>query len=201
MFPLERSPVRICWKGGCKTPERFREYSHRFIRGYDEPVNNTHPRKYQSFSATFIFPHYDTIHMPNAFDLFREATELAEQGQLDEALAIFQTLIRTDSNNAAIWNNIGLIRFRQGKYLDAVNAFGQAADINPQFTNALFNKSLSLVNLGKDIEALRALDKVLKLSPHDKEAQSQHALIVQKMAHVSDTPKTDPHSVQSQLRV
>ncbi len=81
-----------------------------------------------------------------------------------------------------IWNNIGIIQFRQGNYHDAVNAFGQAADIDPHFTNALFNKSLALVNLGKDTEALKALDKVLKLSPHDTEAQSQRALITRKMA-------------------
>jgi tetratricopeptide (TPR) repeat protein len=139
--------------------------------------------------------------MPDTFDLFNKATKLVEQYQLDEALALFRTLIRTDSNNAAIWNNIGIIQFRQGKYHDAVNAFGQAADSNPQFTNALFNKSLALVNLGKDIEALRALDKVLKLSPHDKEAQSQRALITRKMAQSSDTQKMDSHLLQSQLRV
>jgi len=139
--------------------------------------------------------------MPDAFDLFNKATELAEQGQLDEALALFQALLKTDSNNATIWNNTGIIQFRQGKYLDAVNAFGQATDIDPQFTNAWFNKSLALVYLGKDIEALRALDKVLMISPHDKEVQSQRALIVRKMARSSDPQKMDSQSVQSQLRI
>ena len=139
--------------------------------------------------------------MPDAFDLFNKATELAEQDQLDEALTIFQALLKSDSNNASIWNNIGIIQFRQEKYLDAVNAFGQAVDIDPHFTNALFNKSLALVNLGKDIEALKALDNVLKISPYDTEAQSQRALITRKMAQVSDTQKSDSRSVQSQLRV
>jgi tetratricopeptide (TPR) repeat protein len=139
--------------------------------------------------------------MPDAEDLFREATGLAEQGQLDEVLARFQALVRTDANNAMIWNNIGIIQLRQGKYLDAVNAFGQATDIDPHFTSAWFNKSLALVHLGKNREALHALDKVLKLNPHHKEAQSQRELIVRKMAQVSDTQKTDSQSVQSHLRV
>jgi tetratricopeptide (TPR) repeat protein len=117
------------------------------------------------------------------------------------ALALFQTLIKTDPNNATIWNNIGIIQFRQGKYRDAVNAFGQATDIDLQFTNAWFNKSLALVHLGKDTEALKALDKVLTLNPRDKEALSQRALIVRKMTQVSDTRKTDLQSTQSQLRV
>ena len=72
-----------------------------------------------------------------------------------------------------------------------MNAFGQATDIDPEFTNAWFNKSLALVNLGKDIDALRALDKAIKLNPRDKEAQSQRALIVRKMAKVSDMGRTD----------
>ena len=55
--------------------------------------------------------------------------------------------------------------------------------------------------LGKEIEALRALDKVLKLDPQDKEAQSQRALKVRKMSHIGDTGKIDSHSAQTQLRV
>ena len=87
------------------------------------------------------------------------------------------------------------------KYRDAVNAFGQATDTGPGFTNAWFNKSLALVNLGKDTEALRALDKAITLNPRDKEAQPQRALIVRKMAEVSDTGRTDSQSAQYQLRV
>jgi tetratricopeptide (TPR) repeat protein len=154
-----------------------------------------------SIITTFILHSHDTIHMPDTQDQYTRATELAKEGLLDEALAIFQALLKTDSNNATIWNNIGIIRFRQGDYREAVNAFGQATDVDPEFTNAWFNKGLALVNLEKETEALRALDKVLKLNPRDKEAQSQRALIVRKMAQISDAGRTDSQSVQSQLRV
>ena len=139
--------------------------------------------------------------MPDVPDLFSEANELVELGRLDEVLTLFQALLKTDSNNATLWNNIGIIRFRQGEYREALNAFGQATDTDPEFTNAWFNKSLALMHLGKETESLRALDKVLKLDPRDKEAQSQRELIVRKMAHVSDTGGTDLQSAQSQLRV
>ena len=137
--------------------------------------------------------------MSDVPDLFSEANELVELGWLDEVLTLFQALLKTDSNNATLWNNIGIIRFRQGEYREALNAFGQATDTDPEFTNAWFNKSLALVHLGKETESLRALDKVLKLDPRDKEAQSQRELIVRKMAHVSETGKTDSRSAQSQL--
>jgi tetratricopeptide (TPR) repeat protein len=139
--------------------------------------------------------------MPDVHEQFSKATDLAELGRYDEALALFLALIKTDSNNANIWNNIGIIQFRQGKYREAVNAFGQAADIDPACTDALFNKSLALVNLGNDTGALRALDKVVKLNPGDHEALSQRALIVGKMARVGDKKKPDPEPVQTHLRV
>ena len=141
--------------------------------------------------------------MPDVHEQFSEATDLAELGRYEEALALFLVLLKTDSNNATIWNNIGIIRFRHGDYRDAVNAFGQAADIDPASTDALFNKSLALVNLGKDTEALRAFDKVLTLNPRDNEAQSQRALIVGKLARAGEKkkPGPEPEPVQSQLRV
>ena len=111
--------------------------------------------------------------MPDSQDLFIQATELVELGQLEDVPALFQTLLNTDSNNATLWNNTGIILFRQGKYREALNAFGQASDTDPEFKNAWFNKSLALVHLGKYSEALRALDKVLKLNTRDKEVQSQ----------------------------
>jgi len=139
--------------------------------------------------------------MPDAHEQFSEAVDLAELGRYEEALALFRVLLKTDSNNATIWNNIGVIRFRQGDYRNAVNAFGQAADIDPASTGALFNKSLAFVHLGKEAEALRALDKVLTLNPRDNEAQSQRALIVGRLARAGDEKRPDPGPVQTRLRV
>jgi len=76
-----------------------------------------------SIITIFILHYHDTIHMPDARDLFSEATELVELGRLDEALALFQTIVKTDSNNTTVWNNLGIIRLRQGKYREALNAF------------------------------------------------------------------------------
>jgi tetratricopeptide (TPR) repeat protein len=90
---------------------------------------------------------------------------------------------------------------KAGKYRKAVNAFGQAADINPESAGAWFSKSLALVHPGKDTEALRAPGKVLMLNPRDREAQSQRAIIVGKMSRASSSGKPDLQSVQSRLRV
>ena len=54
--------------------------------------------------------------MPDAHDQFTQATELVKPGRLDEALILFQAILKTDSNNATIWNTMGIIRFWQGEY-------------------------------------------------------------------------------------
>ncbi|MCK9581326.1 MAG: tetratricopeptide repeat protein [Methanoregula sp.] len=139
--------------------------------------------------------------MRDTGERFSEAVDLAELGRYEEALVRFRALLKTDSNNAAIWNHIGIIRFRQGEYRDALNAFGQAADIDPAGTSARFNKSLALVRLGNDTGALRALDKVLAVSPYDHEALSQRALIVARLARAGEEKRPDPGPVQTHLRV
>jgi tetratricopeptide (TPR) repeat protein len=139
--------------------------------------------------------------MQDVREQFSEAADLAELGRYDEALALFLALIKTDANNADIWNTIGIIKFRQGYFRDAVNAFGQATDIDPNYSSAWFNRSLAFLHLGKETEALRALDKVLLLNPRDTEAQSQRALIVGNLAQAGKKKNAEPEPMQSQLRV
>ena len=61
--------------------------------------------------TTFILVNLNTLIMPDSRDLFSEATELVKPGRLDEVLALFPALLKTDSNNSAVWNNPGIIRF------------------------------------------------------------------------------------------
>ncbi|MEI7856569.1 MAG: tetratricopeptide repeat protein [Methanomicrobiales archaeon] len=81
--------------------------------------------------------------------------------------------VNSDGNNANVWYNKGIILFKMCRYQDALNAFAQAADIDPEFTEAWYNKGMALMNLQKYHEAIRAFDKVLKIHPHDDRAREQ----------------------------
>jgi hypothetical protein len=48
--------------------------------------------------------------MPDSRDLLKPATDFVKLGQLDEVFAIFPAPLKTDSNNAIVWNHIGIIR-------------------------------------------------------------------------------------------
>jgi len=68
-----------------------------------------------------------------------------------------------------------------GRYQDALNSFAQAADIDPEFTEAWFNKGLALMHMGKYLEAIRAFNKVLKIHPFDERAHEQVDLAQRKI--------------------
>ena len=60
--------------------------------------------------------------------------------------------------------------FKMGRYLDARNSFAQAADIDPGFAEAWYNKGIALMNLRKYLDAIRNFNKVIALNPNDREA-------------------------------
>lgn len=62
------------------------------------------------------------------------------------------------------------------RYQDALFAFAQATDIDPEFDQAWYNKGGALLRLRKYLEAIRAFDKALKLNPRDQEALYQRDL-------------------------
>jgi tetratricopeptide (TPR) repeat protein len=136
--------------------------------------------------------------MPDARDLFSEATELVELGRLDEALALFQALLKLDANNANAWYNKAIILFKMCRYQDALNSFAQATDIDPEFTEAWYYKGMALVHNGKYLEAIRAFDKVLKIKPHDERAREQRDLAQKK---IMESISFSPQSTEKQTKL
>jgi tetratricopeptide (TPR) repeat protein len=56
---------------------------------------------------------------------------------------------------------------------DSIVFFDKALAINPNFTDALTNKGVSLANLGKYNEAISVYDKALAINPNDTEVLKQ----------------------------
>ena len=49
----------------------------------------------------------------------------------------------------------------------------EAADIDPEFAEAWYNKGIALMTLGKYLEAIRTFDKAIAINPNDREAREQ----------------------------
>ncbi|MDD3136592.1 MAG: tetratricopeptide repeat protein [Methanoregula sp.] len=78
--------------------------------------------------------------MPDVRELSDQALELAGSGQYEKAPELVHTAIKLDANNPNLWYHPGIILSKMGRYLDARNSFAQAADIDPGFAEAWYNK-------------------------------------------------------------
>jgi len=85
------------------------------------------------------------------------------------------------------------------RYQDALNSFAQAADIDPEFTEAWFNKGMALMCSGKYLEAIRAFNKVLKIHPHDVRAHEQVDLAQRKIIESGCSSQSSPSHDQTKL--
>ncbi len=63
------------------------------------------------------------------------------------------------------FNRLGIALRRQGRWQDAVAEYGQALKISPDDENLYFNTAVAYTEGGRHTEALRALERVIKLMP------------------------------------
>ncbi len=70
-----------------------------------------------------------------------------------------------DPLSEANWYNKGIALYGQGKYDEAIQAFDEAIEINPQNADTWNNKGTALANLGKYDEAIQAFNEAIALDP------------------------------------
>lgn len=63
------------------------------------------------------------------------------------------------------FNRLGIALRRQGRWQDAVAEYGQALKIAPDDENLLFNSAVAYTEGGRHVEALRHMEKALKINP------------------------------------
>jgi tetratricopeptide (TPR) repeat protein len=87
--------------------------------------------------------------------------------QLPEAMAEYQAALRHDPKDARVYNKLGLIWSRSGKFDNAIASFRKSIQLNPLNNVARFNLGVTLMQLEKYGEGLTELREVLRLHPRD----------------------------------
>jgi tetratricopeptide (TPR) repeat protein len=64
---------------------------------------------------------------------------------------------------AETWNNTGNAFKNEGRYVDAVNCYDRAIDIDPKLAKAWYNKGLALQKLSREKEAQVAFIMAMEL--------------------------------------
>lgn len=100
--------------------------------------------------------------------LIELGTTLGQRGALAEALPLFERVLASDPQAVEAYNRMGVAYFTAGQLPAALHAFRRAADRSPDFVFAYYNAAVTLHRLGRDAEALVALQHGLRLAPTDR---------------------------------
>lgn len=112
---------------------------------------------------------------------YREAVELNNSGNYEEAVKIKQELIEQEPENARYYNSLGISLHELKRYEEALEAKKRAVELEPE--NARYNNSLgtTLHAMKYYNEALEAKEKAVELEPenalyHDSLSVTLHVM-------------------------
>lgn len=93
-------------------------------------------------------------------------------GGFEEAVALYQQVLRNRPKDADIYNHLGIAQGKLGRTDEAVRSFETALRLAPKHLDARCNLGVLLVRLGKPHEAVAHLKEVLRLKPDFAEVHS-----------------------------
>ncbi len=85
-------------------------------------------------------------------------------------MACYEQALRLQPDFAEAYNNLGVVRARQGKLNEAIACYEQALQLRPDYAEASNNLGNSLENRGQYDEALACYEQALRLRPDYAEA-------------------------------
>ncbi|GEM_PF-886477 len=108
-------------------------------------------------------------------DRIAKAVELHDAGQYGDAESLYLEIIRGNPANARVWALLGLARYQQRAFSDAVVFFRHAVGLQPG--NAVFVRNLALAFLGAGrlSDADEQFQIALRLDPNNSELRQEWA--------------------------
>jgi len=91
-------------------------------------------------------------------------------------------------SRAEEWFDKGVKLSDLGKYQEAVACYDRAIDINPGFTNALYNKGAAEDKIGKGQDAVLSYKRFLDLAPPEDTKHIEYAR--RRLRELRDNPST-----------
>ncbi len=106
---------------------------------------------------------------PSYDDLIRQAQDFIKTNDLDSAIQTFQDILKAFPNDASIHNNLGVLYFRKEAFETANDFLLKASEIDPHYTDPLYNMARIFIHQKENDKALLYLDKCLAIQPaHEK---------------------------------
>jgi len=120
-------------------------------------------------------------------ELMDQGMELMKQGQFDEALASFKSVL-TVHESAEIYYNLGYIRTAQGRFEEAIAAFRKATQINQAFAQAFQKMGEVFAKMGRQDEARQCLERAAEIYMDRKEDEKAEKAYIKILEVNPNTP-------------
>ena len=99
-------------------------------------------------------------------ELFREAVQLLEEGELNYSIERFTEVVKLNPHNARAYFLLGRISAQQGNIADAISCLGKSLAEDPLMLEAYFLLALLRLEEGNMDEAINLLKKVIYIDSH-----------------------------------
>ena len=103
----------------------------------------------------------------DALYLLQQADNLLALDQVGQAATLLERALQTEIKNGKLWAKLGQVYRRMNKHEDALRAYVQATDHEPNYAWAWNGRGLTLAALGRYDDALMAFRKATELDPVD----------------------------------
>ena len=77
---------------------------------------------------------------------FQTGKQLAGEGKLDEAIAIYRQAIELNPNNSEFHRSLGEVLQRVGQHEEAIASYRQTIELQPKFSEAYHNLEMPWAN-------------------------------------------------------
>ena len=114
-----------------------------------------------------------------------QAVALQKSGRVAEAELLYLDLITADPDNFRAQNSLGIIRFQQGRYAEALALIGACLKSNSS-AETLSNYGNVLQALGRLDEAVESYDKALAIEPRLVNALYNRGVTLSNMKRMAD---------------
>lgn len=106
----------------------------------------------------------------NAPNLIQFAVRLHREGQLNQAANLYTAILATQPNNFDALHLLGVLRYRQYRFIEALHYIDAALKLRPTHVAGLSNLGLVQAGMGNHEKALASYDKALGFEPDYVEA-------------------------------
>ncbi len=102
---------------------------------------------------------------------------LEKEGEGESRDEIIQEVAKANPDTINIYNTLGILYRRQGRYQEAAQQYTKALKVHPDDENIYFNLGRCLNDAGELPAALEALDKALQINPEFGEARTLRTVV------------------------